>query len=237
MTTIAQYAHLSNAVYSKDEGTRVPGWRCAMLTSNEETGFQGGIYVSERECVLAFRGTADLGGVVSDVQLAVGGLPHQLEHARTLFKFSSRFSAGKRVSMCGHSLGGGLAQVIGYHQNLPFVTFNAPPMATNVDESWAKKARTFLTGATVPTGLSSVVYAGMSKVAQWVAGSKNLGAGIGLNLRLEWDVVSASFWGGAHVGRLVTLSFNGRPDEAHRMTTMISVIGGWPARGTDPFSE
>ena len=237
MTSISQYAVLSNAVYTKEEGTRVPGWRCTILSSHEGTGFQGGVYVNDTDCVLAFRGTDNLGGVVSDVQLAVGGLPHQLEHARKLFDFSRRFAATRRVSMCGHSLGGGLAQVIGYHQNLPFVTFNAPPMATNVDESWAKKARAFLTGAAAPTGLSGLVYAGMSKVAQWVAGSKDLGGDIGLNIRLEGDVVSASFWGGDHVGQVVTLGFSGSPADAHRMGSVMTVLETWPAKGSDPFAD
>jgi putative lipase involved disintegration of autophagic bodies len=33
---------------------------------------------------------------------------------------------GSRVSVCGHSLGGAIAQIVGSRLRLPFATFNAP---------------------------------------------------------------------------------------------------------------
>jgi len=238
MATIHHYGLLAEKVYDRTEGTMVPGWKCVMLATHEN-GFQGGVYTRKGDCVVAYKGTKppNVGDLTADYQLAIGGLPGQLEPAVKLLDLAKRRAGTNPISLCGHSLGGGLAQVVGYQFGLNFVTFNAPPMATNVDSSWAKKARTW--GSGVLAGLNPVAaliwYGVFSRFAQKAARGKELGRDLGLNFRLAPDIVSAAWWGGDHVGRVINLPYNG-PDP-HGMKTMRTIIDGGTFGPLEPFKQ
>ncbi len=226
-----EYAHICSKVYQVSEigggDTLVPGFECARMVTDPVEGFKGAIYIRGGDCVVAFKGTETEKGmrqglmdVAADIRLAVGQLPKQVTPATQLLAFAQAKFGTKTISICGHSLGGGLAQVVGYQAKVPFVTFNAPPMATNVDESWAKTARRLVWY--MPGG--SLAFPVFSQIAQSIARGKHLGESWGINLRMSSDIVSAAFWGGDHVGRVITIDTPLGAGEAHTMAAVRKAI-------------
>jgi predicted alpha/beta hydrolase len=111
---------------------------------NSANGFQGVIFSASNEVICAYKGSK--GGFaskdkmntgyddwrVNDVQIALNQIPSQYEAAEAFVKQAEFHAAKRRVTIVGHSLGGGLAQLAGAKLGLPFVTFNAPGMAGNL---------------------------------------------------------------------------------------------------------
>lgn len=114
-------------------------------------GFQGAIFMSRDDVVVAYKGSK--GGAwslvgdaeskqgtgyddwhVNDVQIMLNKLPSQIPNAENFTRPYKELAEqlGARFSLVGHSLGGGLAQYIGWLWGVPFVTFNAPGMAGNL---------------------------------------------------------------------------------------------------------
>lgn len=221
---VNDYALICDKVYDETQSgggnALVPGFTCTRLVTDPVNGFKGAIYTRENDCVVAYKGTEPTKGtsrlmkdLVADYRLAKGGIPKQVKPAAQLLDIALRNHETKTIVICGHSLGGGLAQVVGYQTKTPFITFNAPPMATNVDDSWAKTVRSVV--SKLPGG--SLAFPLWSKVAQFVAKRKGLGDTFGVNLRMKSDIVSASFWGGDHVGRVINIETNLGAVEAHLM--------------------
>jgi len=98
-------------------------------------GFQGGIWQSPSDIVVGFCGTNPnqkgkfASDLMADARIGLKIMPNQASSARKLTEFAKSLANGRRVSVTGHSLGGGLAQVVGVWEEVPFVTFNAPAMA------------------------------------------------------------------------------------------------------------
>jgi hypothetical protein len=65
-----------------------------------------------------------------DVSIGLGRLPDRTNDA---YDYINNFASavgcqpGRKLVLVGHSLGGHMAQVIGYGLGIPFITFNAPP--------------------------------------------------------------------------------------------------------------
>src|SRR5262245_34706461 len=107
-------------------------------------GFQGVIFSKPDEVVCAYKGSK--GGFfsrdktqtayddwwVNDIQIGLNQIPSQAGAAREFLWSAQRIAGQRPVTLVGHSLGGGLAQLAGYYNSVPFVTFNAPGMAGNV---------------------------------------------------------------------------------------------------------
>ena len=229
---VNDYAIICDKVYDQTQpgggNALVPGFTCARMVTDPTHGFDGAIYKRENDCVVAFKGTETAKGIsqsikdlTADVRLMAGDLPKQAAPAASLLDFAQTIAGERTITICGHSLGGGLAQVVGYQSNVPFVAFNAPPMATNVDDSWAKKVRFVL--SKLPGG-GKITYPMMSQVAQLVAKKKDIGAGLGVNFRMKSDFVSASFWGGDHVGDVVTTPTDLDAASAHFMAAVRKAI-------------
>ena len=64
-----------------------------------------------------------------------GMLPQYCAAALRLFERTNEVYPNHAVSLTGHSLGGGVAQVIGHWTGAPFVTFNAPGMWGDIQRS------------------------------------------------------------------------------------------------------
>lgn len=157
--TTAQYARMANAVYQIDRSAAGPpatgasGWvvddyECGLFEDGmawgaTRTDFKGCVYVSRAlgEVVVALQGTVPKkgGDLLADLQIAVGGLvgmlPQYCSAALRLFRRTGEVYPDFRASIVGHSLGGGLAQVLGHWTGLPFVTFNAPGMWGDIQKS------------------------------------------------------------------------------------------------------
>jgi len=154
--TTLDYAEMALRVYSID-GHSDPGapsdwvvatyecglFREGMAWGSTRTDFKGCVYASDalREVVVAFQGTVPRkgGDLLADLQIAIGGLvgmlPQYCGAALRLFERTVEVYPNHSISLVGHSLGGGLAQVIGHWTGLPFVTFNAPGMWGDIQKS------------------------------------------------------------------------------------------------------
>ncbi|MDA1012942.1 MAG: hypothetical protein O3A00_00645 [Planctomycetota bacterium] len=87
--------------------------------------FQGALFKKHNEYVFAFRGTESAQDLVTDGKLGIGMATGQFACAAAFMKMNPIPGAG-RVTLCGHSLGGAIAQTIGNREKLRFATFNAP---------------------------------------------------------------------------------------------------------------
>jgi hypothetical protein len=147
MPTLLDYAHLATAVYSIDDQGMIDylvkqgrsEWSVRLWEAGTASnGFQGAILESDSDVVCAYKGT-QLGGatarqdLLNDATLAINLIPSQAMPAAGMMAAASGIAGRKPISLVGHSLGGGLAQLIGYFTGAAFVTFNAPGMLGNVE--------------------------------------------------------------------------------------------------------
>lgn len=146
--TTLDYAQMANRVYKIDTDD-ASSWSVGSFATGQfkegmrwgvtNTDFKGCAYAdrSGGEVVIAFQGTklSKGGDVVADLQILVGMLPQYCSAANRLLESTQTAYPGLRVTLVGHSLGGGLAQVLGQWAGLPFVTFNAPGMWGDIQRS------------------------------------------------------------------------------------------------------
>lgn len=166
------------------------------------SGFKGCIYKSSDEMVVCFKGTGGghlLQDLLADAKLAVGIIPREATPASDLVKKALTLYPLDKITVVGHSLGGGLTQVVAYWYKCKFVTFNAPPMLGCIQKS---KINLF-----APDEMIRSIK------------SRNNKAG-GTNYRLKLDVVSSrktSAFG--HYGPVTTFKAPGVSDPltAHKM--------------------
>jgi len=147
MITTQEYWQLALSVHARDPQANPPqGFVCERAEvsrgffgsgDGNRNGFQAALYtpVTQRGLkldvkVLAIAGTqgAALNDIGADLRIGLHVMPQQ---ASSAFKFYQSAVGNDDVTVIvGHSLGGGLAQVLGYWCDCPFVTFNAPGMAS-----------------------------------------------------------------------------------------------------------
>ncbi len=133
MTSVVDLAKLSDAVYS--DKAKVEQWlRVGLPFTVQDSGFKSGLYQSMKtdDYALAIAGTeiTDTDDLLSDIQLALARMPNQFRVARSAYFSASETTGGfSPLYLTGHSLGGGLASMLGKQFGNPLVTFNAPGMA------------------------------------------------------------------------------------------------------------
>ncbi len=89
-------------------------------------GFYAAAYTNGQEIVIAFCGTDDFGDVVTDVQNFMGTKPEQYQEAMAFVqKVLDDAPPGVKITLTGHSLGGGLASYAALKFNKEAVVFNA----------------------------------------------------------------------------------------------------------------
>lgn len=111
-------------------------------STNSETGFHAEIYYNEKtnEYTIAFEGTNfdewnDVGK--TDLLLALGMTPEQYKKANRIADFlsSPNFPSDIKINITGHSLGGGLASIVGLKTGKPTYTYNAAGLnKSNINE-------------------------------------------------------------------------------------------------------
>lgn len=220
MATVMEYAEMANAVY--EDNPQVSGWERGPMQSSGSgvtNAFQGVIFRKGGETVVAFKGTSNPMDVAADVKLAVGMNTYQYSSARDFVQEHLAYQR-TNVSLCGHSLGGAIAQVIGNRMRMPFVTFNAPGVglfSRNILE----------TAATVATGSAAIRMAGTitSAVMHPVQAARDAAAVFnvvsGANFRLGSDVVGST---GVHFGRVIEIPYSGGALDVVTKHLMGSVI-------------
>ena len=113
---------LAEAVYL--DGPNKTSFGCIRLqrAAGALDGFQAAAYSARNCTVIAFRGTSQKVDAVADLKLGTGMNTSYFSAGED---FVDQF-AGHNIILCGHSLGGAVAQVVANRKNLPMVTFNAP---------------------------------------------------------------------------------------------------------------
>ena len=154
-------------------------------------GFQGGIWQKGNDVVVGCCGTNPgqpgklMQDLLADLKIGFRILPNQCKSARQMVRAAKQIAKGRRVSVTGHSLGGGLAQVVGLWEEVPFATFNAPAMADVINVSHFNF-------------LNPVMMA-----HSWA--SKSVSETPGIDFRVDGDLVSMNGIAGKHVGMVVDL--------------------------------
>ena len=150
--TLLDYAYMAAASYGDPIGDVLNKFQASPSHGNwnivgyqagtPANGFQGAIFESADEVVCAYKGSK--GGIrdrtttgyddwsINDVQIALNKIPNQVPAATNFLNTAKHNAGNKPVSIVGHSLGGGLAQYVGYTESVRFVTFNAPGMRNNL---------------------------------------------------------------------------------------------------------
>ncbi|SEA21965.1 hypothetical protein [Rubrimonas cliftonensis] len=223
MASIYDYGLLADAVYDDDPGA--PGWtRVAFRPSGVglTEAFQGAAFQRGGELVFACKGTSGPRDVIADLKLGVGMNSSQFSDAAMFIEGVNRGSAAS-VVVCGHSLGGAIAQIVGNRLRLPFATFNAPGVAI-----MSRNVGQMATAAVTGTGY--LRFAGMlaSGFLHPFQAAQDVGAMFhwvtGVNLRIRGDVVGA--WG-VHYGKVVDLAFDGAATDVlgrHKMAAMLRAL-------------
>lgn len=190
---IAAYYKKPNQYYADPPGHMVDDWQVQKWESGTwyGDGFQGGIWCNSSDVVVGCCGTnpgqkgkliSDLG---ADLKIGLRILPNQCSSARQMLKAAKQIANGRRISVTGHSLGGGLAQVVGVWEGVPFVTFNAPAMAHVIKAAHVN------------------IFKPQMMLRTWK--SKSAVDCPGVNFRIAGDLVSVEGLAGDHVGMVVDL--------------------------------
>lgn len=143
------YAQLADAIYDFDNIT-VDTWELIESIS-KSSGMQAGVYNNRDtgELTLAFRGTeacsfpcslsetkAYLLDVAADTALTLGFVNDQFKHAFNFAQDVVNRYPGRKITVTGHSLGGGLAQAVGAVLGLETFAFNSSPVPDNFFDSY-----------------------------------------------------------------------------------------------------
>jgi hypothetical protein len=64
----------------------------------------------------------------ADLRIACKVIPNQAGSANAMVEAAKQIAKGRLITIVGHSLGGGLAQVVGKWQLVPFLSLNGPGM-------------------------------------------------------------------------------------------------------------
>jgi len=110
------------------------GWSVAqaggqdLYQSNGDTGFEAAAYTNGSEVVIAYAGTDtdQWQDLLTDAWVGVGGQIQVVEAALFFERVRSAFP-DKTITFTGHSLGGGLAALMGVFFNRPATTFDPAP--------------------------------------------------------------------------------------------------------------
>ena len=225
MASMLELARLSQAVYDTPP-TPPSGWSLVSFrpaaAGGMSEGMQGAVFRRGSEVVIAFRGTETGWDVIPDLNLGVGMNTNYYSAAED---FTVGYGDMPGVCLCGHSLGGAIAQVVANRRNFKFATFNAPGVAvlatSNPGELIGPLAGLRVAGS-VLSALAHPIQA-----AQDVTATFNTVTGV--NVCLQWDQVSNI---GAHYGNVVRIPGTGvSPLSQHSIATVVEVLTTNPVGG------
>lgn len=226
MPTIRDLGRMAAAVYEDEPA--VEGWTCPnhLRASGGWNGFQAATFTGDGATIIVFRGTAQAMDVGADLRLGTGMNTSYFSDGESYAAGAA--APGEDVYVCGHSLGGAIAQVVANRGGYKMVTFNAPGVAVfasrNVRDMatstpWMQAIR--MGGALVSSVTSPMqAYRDIRSTFHTVRG---------LNIRLSYDAVSSI---GIHYGEVVTLEGpTMNPATAHYMATVNQVLATNPLGG------
>jgi hypothetical protein len=240
MTTCLDYAKVAYAAYFSGPGQYyedpaghmvdewvVQKWATGGLFGD---GFQGGIWQSEHDVVVGCCGTNPkqkgkfVSDLADDLRIGLRIMPNQASSARKMVKAAKEIAGpNRRVSVTGHSLGGGLAQIVGVWENVPFVTFNAPAMKHVIKAAHINIFKPQMMLRTIK-----------AKSADETAGVNFRIRGLGSDGVVRTDRVSAHGLAGGHVGMVVDLPSMSSTG-AHGKNTCWQAVLATDWANIDPF--
>jgi hypothetical protein len=231
----AAYFTRTNQYYDNPPGHMVDDWTVRQWEEGTlfGNGFQGGIWQSKDDVVVGCCGTnpAQAGKFIQDLladfKIVLKVLPGQSCGALRMVQTAKELAGHRRVSVTGHSLGGGLAQVAAVLCGIPFVTFNAPAMRSAIEVARL--------GAGTLTQLLPGGFALRTLIGAGACRRQNTYPGV--NFRIKGDKVSSHFGGvaGDHVGVCVDLK-KGLPNNgAHGKDNCWQAILETDWSDIDPF--
>jgi pimeloyl-ACP methyl ester carboxylesterase len=226
MPTIRDLGLMAAAVYEDEPA--VGGWVCPnhLRASSGWNGFQAATFTADGVTVIVFRGTSQAMDLGADLRLGSG-------MNTSYFSDGEHYAAdaaapGENVYVCGHSLGGAIAQVVANRGGYKMVTFNAPGVAVFA-------SRNVRDMATATPWMQAIRVGGalVSSVTNPMQTFRDIRSTFhtvrGLNIRLSYDAVSQM---GIHYGEMVTLTGpTMNPATAHRMATVNEVLATNPLGG------
>lgn len=142
MASLLKYLQIATDVYADKSDT--PPSVNDFVTQKFEyatwygNGFQGGVFVNKTEIIVGFSGTkgsptsAPISQTSGNARIALHVIPNMAGGAFDMVNWAKSIAKGRPISIVGHSLGGGLAQVVGNWSGCPFISFNGPGMANHL---------------------------------------------------------------------------------------------------------
>ncbi len=231
MATVLDCARLAQAAYG---GDLPAGWQPLgqrhQATGGLWGGFQGLAASQGSTVVFAFKGTAPgsvsgVSDITADIKLGAGMNTVQFDQANLYVEqMAAQVPDGATVYVCGHSLGGAIAQIVGNRRRLPLVTFNAPGVGVIAGNLGELALQSPLMATVRAAGSALSVLRHPVQAAQDAASLFHRVQGT--NVRLATDPVSLI---GIHYGRLATLPYSG--SDPHGIATMIGVLEDTPTTG------
>jgi putative lipase involved disintegration of autophagic bodies len=145
MATLDEYISIAEGVYANSAGGtpdigqwQTQKWEWATWYGD---GYQGGVFSNDKEVIVGFSGTkggpttAPISQNTANIRIGVNVIPNMAGSAFAMVNWAKESAHGRPVSIVGHSLGGGLAQVVGNWSGCPFISFNGPGMKTHLKMS------------------------------------------------------------------------------------------------------
>jgi putative lipase involved disintegration of autophagic bodies len=231
MATLSTYLFLADVAYQpKSEGRpdAVGGWRTQKWewATWYGDGFQGGVFTGDdgegEEVIVAFSGTkgslrtAPISQQTANLRIGVHVIPNMAGSAFDMVRWAQVIYPELKLSIVGHSLGGGLAQVVGNWSGVPFISFNGPGMAGHL------KASAF----------------NIFKPKQMLRSirSEATGSSQGISFAVRGDLI-ANY--GKHVGTFVPLDHIGTTDDRHSLQAIRRAFNrrGWLTTRPQEISE
>lgn len=135
------YARLADAIYDFDNVT-VESWDL-IDSIGRSSGMDAGVYKNRdtQELVIAFRGTETCDfscsfeewqdstrDMIADTAIGTGTVSDQFKHAFNFAQEMIKKYPASKITVTGHSLGGGLAQAVGAALGLETYAFNSSPV-------------------------------------------------------------------------------------------------------------
>lgn len=220
MNSLYELSILAGAVYENSPSSS--GWTCSAFRpgGGRWDQLQAAAFTKGSETVVAFRGTtASADDVLADLKLGSG---MNTSHFAAADEFISDYLKTDNVTVCGHSLGGAIAQIVGNRWELKFATFNAPGVAVFASRNILDANPAMLAVRAVGS-VASAIWSPRQALKD-IKATFNVAKGV--NLCLAGDVVSKI---GVHYGKVVRIPGTGwNPASQHGIATVTEVLATNP---------
>ena len=142
MTTDPEFALMAGAAYqsTRDEINRLPGPRgwTPFQQETKPSGFEAVSFQKGKEIVISFAGTGPgLTNIdwLANSDLATGRGAQQLYEAAAYYMEVRKDNPNAHITLTGHSLGGGLAGLVGVFFDEDAVTFDQAPFQASANNT------------------------------------------------------------------------------------------------------